>query len=39
MDIKDIIGFFTLAAGLLTGLWVYTKYILDGTFTGGRPSA
>ena len=29
MDIKDIIGFFTLAAGLVTGLWVYTKYLSE----------
>jgi len=32
MDIQDIIGFFTLAAGLVTALWVYTKYLLERGF-------
>ncbi len=32
MELTDIIGIFTLAAGLLTGLWVYTKYLLERGF-------
>lgn len=32
MNINDIVGIFTLIAAVVTGLWVYTKYLLERGF-------